>query len=455
MLFPDDPIAPEAAGQRRIKAELILQAHETMNLTAAAVGDQDLAFGVSYLQQLAEKYGTPYVCANLVSTKDGHSAFPARKVVEIEGIQVGLFGVIRTQDYMGRDLNLGPAWKITDPIEAAKAQVKALKAEGADYIIALGHLGLDQHSQLMEKVPEVNLVVGGHGSARTYQPVPAGNGFIVHAGYRGKHLGLLKIQLVGDPKKAITKLVDATGSWQAQERIDLYEDLKSNLEKKLETVTELSEKDALSQRIDYFKEQIAEEEGKLISEDSSSVFNDLVPLGADIADEPRVSRQVNKALEEIGKLPIPAQALGKPTPEPTPLKGSLVGATVCQACHPKEYGDWKQTQHAHAYETLVKEKRQYDYDCVGCHTTGYKAEGGFRDPFTVGQLTDVQCEACHGEGRKHAANPKRNKLDTKVNEELCRGCHSMEQTGDRFDFSKYVPQVDHDPSTKSQESAER
>ena len=52
LLFPDDPIDPAESEQRRIKAELILEASRAMGLDAAAVGDQDHAGCRAPLPQL-------------------------------------------------------------------------------------------------------------------------------------------------------------------------------------------------------------------------------------------------------------------------------------------------------------------------------------------------------------------------------------------------------------------
>ena len=84
----------------------------------------------------------------------------------------------------------------------------------------------------------------------------------------------------------------------------------------------------------------------------------------------------------------------------------------------------KKTRHAHAYDTLVKARdpklRQFDGECIACHTVGFKHHTGYQDPppgATPKQvekhnlkLLDVGCESCHGPGSAHANNPNNKDL---------------------------------------------
>ncbi|MBX9622406.1 MAG: hypothetical protein K2X82_01185, partial [Gemmataceae bacterium] len=92
------------------------------------------------------------------------------------------------------------------------------------------------------------------------------------------------------------------------------------------------------------------------------------------------------------------------------LNLSYVGAARCQGCHPGESAKWASTKHSHAYEALEKAERpglrQFDPECVVCHTVGY----GFRTGYTAADKTPGLkhngCENCHGPGSGHAANER-------------------------------------------------
>ncbi len=108
----------------------------------------------------------------------------------------------------------------------------------------------------------------------------------------------------------------------------------------------------------------------------------------------------------------PALAAQQPTAPP-----GYAWAGACKDCHTAIYAAWENTKHAHALNKLNKEDQQKD--CIGCHTTGVKAlieDNG--KPVNAG----VQCEACHGPGAAHVADPT--KLPGKVRESACTACHS-------------------------------
>lgn len=66
------------------------------------------------------------------------------------------------------------------------------------------------------------------------------------------------------------------------------------------------------------------------------------------------------------------------------------------------------------------------YTCGNCHTTGYRASGN-QDGLKgiVGQWAEagIQCEACHGPGSNHVANPYGSALKIDRDAEACGECH--------------------------------
>jgi len=66
------------------------------------------------------------------------------------------------------------------------------------------------------------------------------------------------------------------------------------------------------------------------------------------------------------------------------------------------------------------------FDCGGCHTTGYSPTGN-QDKLAgitgTWVASGVQCEACHGPGSLHAANPRGVRLLVNRDPSLCTNCH--------------------------------
>ena len=70
--------------------------------------------------------------------------------------------------------------------------------------------------------------------------------------------------------------------------------------------------------------------------------------------------------------------------------------------------------------------KQLPYDCGSCHTTGYTPQGKQDQlPGIVGAWAEpgIQCEACHGPGSQHAANPRGVGMKIDRDSEACGKCH--------------------------------
>jgi hypothetical protein len=93
-----------------------------------------------------------------------------------------------------------------------------------------------------------------------------------------------------------------------------------------------------------------------------------------------------------------------------------IGSEACKACHQQEFGIWAASKHAHAYKALEviasnPSGRNFDPECVRCHTIGFDYNTGFDGTPERLHLKNVGCESCHGPGNLHAeAEAKRDPL---------------------------------------------
>jgi hypothetical protein len=171
-------------------------------------------------------------------------------------------------------------------------------------------------------------------------------------------------------------------------------------------------------------------------------------------------------------------------------KISFVGTQACVVCHQKENQVWAESKHAKGYAALEKiarkpEMRNFDGECIVCHTVGFQYLTGFDGTEKTMHLKNIGCENCHGPGSLHTSKPlekkyhrylspwktdakevlpgadtmkklleaktpeERAKLITPAQEKLliriddiCQKCHDTDNDP-HFRFEKYWPQIVH------------
>ncbi len=125
------------------------------------------------------------------------------------------------------------------------------------------------------------------------------------------------------------------------------------------------------------------------------------------------------------------------------------GAQVCQSCHVAEHKTWHGSRHGHAYGTLRRVNKAFDPNCIVCHTVGFNKPGGFIDDDTTPQLSNVQCESCHGAAQAHVtsggAQPVAN-IDWS-REKMCGQCHTQAHSPS-FNIDVYWPKIQHQREVK-------
>ncbi|MFC1534742.1 multiheme c-type cytochrome [Thermodesulfobacteriota bacterium] len=118
------------------------------------------------------------------------------------------------------------------------------------------------------------------------------------------------------------------------------------------------------------------------------------------------------------------------------IYGRYVGWKSCNECHTEISDRWRQTRHANAFASLLKSRQQDLPDCLQCHVVGYDSEGGFLDQELTLELAGVQCESCHGPGKRHSDLPDDDRNNLRApDEKLCRTCHTTGQDPN-FDYRK-------------------
>jgi 2',3'-cyclic-nucleotide 2'-phosphodiesterase (5'-nucleotidase family) len=153
---------------------------------------------------------------------------------------------------------------------------------------------------------------------------------------------------------------------------------------------------------------------------SGAYENSLVPLEEDMAGDPEVRAMITKYNDDITAL-YSAPGESKPAAADVALR-----ITACEPCHGDQVRQWKTTDHAKAYQTLVDKSKQFDPKCLMCHTTRFEQPEGFTMQMQQMELVNVQCECCHGFAKDHLSNMT--PIPTpQPGIDLCLKCHTSDR----------------------------
>ena len=138
----------------------------------ATLGNHEFDYGADQMFENLGKAKFKVLCADVL--KDGKSIFDATAIIEKGGVKIGFFGLetpeAQTKANPALILGLTFLTNESDPklYEEAQKQVNALKADGADIIVCLSHLGVDASSapytsyDLYKNVTGIDFVIDAH-----------------------------------------------------------------------------------------------------------------------------------------------------------------------------------------------------------------------------------------------------------------------------------------------------
>lgn len=140
------------------KGEYIVDIMNYLKYDAAVPGNHEFDYGMEQFLHLANDVAEyPYLSANFTG-KDGKPYFDAYKIFEVKGVKVAFVGVCTPETFTKstptyfQDADGNYIYGFcegnngADLYNAVQKAIDAAKAEGADYVIGLGHLGIDEQS---------------------------------------------------------------------------------------------------------------------------------------------------------------------------------------------------------------------------------------------------------------------------------------------------------------------
>ena len=451
LLFPDPagpeaPTNPAAWVQATRRAQILQEAFAKLAPGfVAGVGPTDVLTPGD--QAKATPLSLPRVLANgrLPSTTaatDTPGVAPHRLITHSSAgltMRIGVSAVV-DPDLAGAT-DLAP---LESPTVAAKRQVAAMRSEGADVTVMLAHGNRDFAESLVRAVPELDLVVVAVvdgidrqrlGSATTQ----VGDTFVLEPGQQLQTVTHMHVSVAPGLKE-----LPPVENWTVVPS-------RSAQEAELARVTARVERFAKDPNADpQFLQRLRGEKERLTrvlanpepSQAQVTVTFDQLKITCHNPVDPHGRALLSEYDTWVAQTNKKAFADVKPPPPPAG-EPSYVGIEQCEMCHDEAAEFWQTTRHAQAYETLVRDNKQFDLSCVGCHLTGFDEPGGSHVVQNEG-LQAVQCEVCHGPGSLHVDEPERGgqpyAIQRLVPETVCSQCHTPDHS-DTFELEPYLRDI--------------
>lgn len=194
---------------------------DLMNATeydVMVLGNHEFDFGTDVVLENVYKANFPVISANTLASDGGllldgiNGGNGAYYIQEIAGKKIGFFGITSEETAYKTNPNNLKGTQFVDTIETAKKQVEILKAEGADVIIALVHIGNDASSNptsidLANEVGDIDIIIDGHSHTIIQEVV---NGVtVVQTGSSLENIGKIQLTFNGDDFTIDFELIDA------------------------------------------------------------------------------------------------------------------------------------------------------------------------------------------------------------------------------------------------------
>jgi len=162
------------------RREPIVAEIDAAGYDAQAIGNREFHYLFPLLRARAASMRHPLICTNLLDTKGRELPFRRSLVLDRDGARIHVLGLLIMQYPVGSPLERVFGWRFLDPWDAVGAY--AAGVPDGDMLLVLSHVGLSLDRKLAERVPRIDLILGGHSHDTLFAPEMVGEVPIVHAG---------------------------------------------------------------------------------------------------------------------------------------------------------------------------------------------------------------------------------------------------------------------------------
>ncbi len=207
--------------------EYPLKIMNELDYDIAVPGNHEFDFGMENFFELKNSADFPYLSANFIDLESGENVLDSYKIVETNGVKIGFVGISTPEtitksnpeffknengEYIYGFCAGDNGKELYDAVQSA---VDEASAEGAEYVVAVGHLGIDEQSspwtskEVISNVGGIDIFIDGHShSVIDGEKVNDKNGesvLLTSTGTKLSNIGTVTINGSGVSSKLISK----------------------------------------------------------------------------------------------------------------------------------------------------------------------------------------------------------------------------------------------------------
>jgi 2',3'-cyclic-nucleotide 2'-phosphodiesterase (5'-nucleotidase family) len=172
--------------------EPIIGEIDDVRYDAQAIGNREFHYLYWCLRARARQMHHPLVCSNLIDTKGRDLPFARSLMLQHNGADIHLLGLLIMQYPAGSTWERIFGWRFLNPVDAIREFLPRVSDD--DVLVVLSHLGLSLDRKIAQAVPRIDLLLGGHSHDTLSQPEYVGSVPIVHAGPYGKYASRTQLE---------------------------------------------------------------------------------------------------------------------------------------------------------------------------------------------------------------------------------------------------------------------
>ncbi|HVS45935.1 MAG TPA: hypothetical protein VMS32_04655, partial [Verrucomicrobiae bacterium] len=177
------------------RREPIVAEIDAAGYDAQAIGNREYHYIFGLLRARAARMRHPLICTNLLDIKERPLPFARSLVLQRDGVNIHLLGLLIMQYPVGSKWERVFGWRFLQPWDAINEYAAGVPR--GDMLVVLSHIGLSLDRLLAARAPRIDVILGGHSHDTLFEPEVVNGIPIVHAGAYGRYVSRTELDYDG------------------------------------------------------------------------------------------------------------------------------------------------------------------------------------------------------------------------------------------------------------------